>query len=153
CGAGAQWHRLALALWAAVVVGICVRVLLVPRASSVYPIFASAGRGWLHGEALYPGPEGLDTFRYSPPGAGLFAPLGLLPDALGGCLWRLLNAAVYLAAFAWWRRAALPGGETLRRGTLAALWLLLLPLSVGNLNNGQSNLLVTGLLLAAVAGA
>jgi hypothetical protein len=152
-GAGARWHRLILGLWAAVIVVICVRVLLANRASSVYPIFASAGRAWLHGETLYPGPEGLDPFRYSPPVAALFAPFGLLPDALGGCLWRLLNAAVFLGAFAWWRRAALPGGETLGRGTVAALWLLLMPLSVGNLNNGQSNPLVTGMLLAAVAGA
>jgi hypothetical protein len=152
-GASTHWHRLALGLWAAAIAVICVRVLLAARANTVYPIFASAGRGWLHGEALYPGPKGLDAFRYSPPVAALFAPFSLLPDALGGCLWRLLNAAVYLAAFAWWRRAVLPGGGGLGRGTVAALWLLLLPLSVGNLNNGQSNPLVTGLLLAAVAGA
>jgi hypothetical protein len=152
-GAAARWHWVALGLWAAVIVVISARVLLAARARSVYPIFVSAGRGWLHGEALYPGPKGLDPFRYSPPVAALFAPFSLLPNRLGGCLWRLLNAAVYLVAFAWWRRAVLPGGDTFGRGTVAALWLLLLPLSVGNLNNGQSNPLVTGLLLAAVAGA
>src|SRR5262249_9785489 len=38
-----------------------------------------------------------------------------------------------------------------KRGQLAALFLLIVPLSVGSLNNGQSNPLVIGLLLAGVA--
>jgi hypothetical protein len=147
--------RLVLAVWAGIVLVICARVLLSPRANSVYPIFAEAGRRWLAGEGLYPepgGPLNLDRFRYSPLVAALFAPLGLLPNGVGGCLWRLLNAAVYLGAFTWWCRAVLPGGWTLSAGRAAALWLLLVPLSVGSLNNGQSNPLVAGLLLAAVAG-
>src|SRR6266508_4560878 len=59
----ALWLWLVLAAWAGVVVVICGRVLLSPRANSVYPIFAEAGRRWLAGEGLYPepgGPLGLD---------------------------------------------------------------------------------------------
>jgi dolichol-phosphate mannosyltransferase len=153
--AGARWHRFTLWIGAAVLLIVCGRVLLAPRANGVYLIFANAGLSWREGEPLYPGvarPGVPDQFRYSPPIAALFAPFSLLPDPLGGCLWRFLNAAVYVAAFAWWRRAAAPGGDRLSPRALAALWWLLLPLSVGSLNSGQSNPLVTGLLLAAVAG-
>ncbi len=151
-------HRLpalALAAWVVVVLAICGRVLLASKPHGVYPIFAHAGAGWLAGEDLYsaPAPEsGLDQFRYSPAVAALLAPFSLLPDRVGGSLWRLLNAAVYLAAFAWWCAAVVPGGTRLTAARRAALWLLLVPLSVGSLNNGQSNPLVMGLLLAAVAG-
>ena len=130
-------------------------MLFSPRANSVYPIFAHAGRAWLDGAELYfeaHRPAGLDRFRYSPAVAALFAPLALLPDGVGGCAWRLLNAAVFLGGFAWVCAAVLPGWGALSRGRRAALWLLMVPVAVGSLNNGQSNPLVAGLLMMAVAG-
>jgi len=96
-------------------------------------------------------PAGLDRYRYSPAVAALFAPFSLLPDRVGGCLWRLLNAAIFLGGFAWWCAAVLPGWRSLSQGRRAALWLLLVPVAVGSLNNGQSNPLVAGLLLGTVA--
>jgi hypothetical protein len=147
--------RLAVAAWVVVLGIVCGLVLVSRRSRGVYPIFANAGQSWLEGDALYPGvarPGVADEFRYSPPVAALFAPFSLLPEGVGGCLWRLLNAGVYLAAFGWWCVAVLPGWAGLSRGQSAALWLLLLPLSLGSLHNGQSNPLVAGLLLAAVAG-
>ncbi len=149
------WGWVAAAAWAVAVLVVCGRVLVSPGANSVYPIFAEAGRRWLQADGLYPepeGPDGLDRFRYTPAVAAAFAPLGLLPDRIGGCLWRLLNAGAYLGAFAWCCAAVLPGWAGLSRERRAALWLLLVPLSVGSLNNGQSNPLVAALLLAAVAG-
>src|SRR5262245_54952943 len=96
------WPWLPVAVWAVAVLAVCGRALVSPRAHSVYPIFAEAGRRWLGGEGLYPEPEGgLDRFRYSPPVAALFAPLSLLPDGLAGCLWRVVNAGAYLGALAW----------------------------------------------------
>src|SRR5206468_3756597 len=78
-------------------------------------------------------------------------PFSLLPDALGGVLWRLLGAGLFLGGFAWWARRVLPGRLSARE--TAALWLLLLPLCLHSLNNGQSNVHVIGLLLIAVAAA
>jgi hypothetical protein len=69
---------------------------------------------------------------------------------MGGVLWRLVNGSVYLAALAWWCRAVVP--QKVTRTQRALLFLLVLPLSVGSLHNGQSNALVLGLLLVAVAG-
>src|SRR6266542_5872181 len=100
---GRRLRVLAVALWAGILLAVCGRVLFSPRANSVYPIFAHAGRAWLDGAELYfeaHRPAGLDRFRYSPAVAALFAPLALLPDGVGGCAWRLLNAAVFLGGFA-----------------------------------------------------
>src|SRR5207237_4342299 len=53
-------------------------------------------------------------------------------------------------ALAWWLRAAAP--RTLSAPGGAILFLLILPLSLGSLHNGQPNTLIIGLLLAALAG-
>src|SRR2546421_149613 len=138
--------RVVVAVWVAIIAICCGRTLLTPH-GGVYPIFAGAARNWVAGEDLY-GPLGpdLDRFRYSPGVASLLVPFALLPDGLGGALWRLLNAAVCLGAFAWWVRAVLP--PALTAGQRAALFLLIVPLAVGSLNNRQSNAPVLGLLLA-----
>jgi hypothetical protein len=140
---------LAVVAWSGVLLACCLRTWLAPRANSVYPIFATAARAWQAGADLYR-PTG-DPYRYSPLAAALLVPFSLLPGPLGGVLWRLLNAGVLLAALFWWARAVLPGPLTATR--LAVLFLLAVPLTVGSLNNGQSNPLVLGLLLIAVAAA
>src|SRR5262249_34091107 len=61
------------------------------------------------------------------------------------------NAGIFLGALFCWTRDALP--RRLTRAQRATLFLLILPLAAGNLNNGQSNPLLLGLLLAAVTAA
>jgi hypothetical protein len=146
CASG--WERLALAVWLAALLVICVRVLVARHSHSVYPIYAAAARNWLAGADLYDPAEG---YRYSPTAALLLVPFSALSDALGDVTWRLLTVSVYVAALAWWCWAVLP--VRLTRSQRGVLFLLVLPLSIGNLNNGQSNLLVIGLLLAACASA
>lgn len=145
----ARWELLAVVVWVGFFVGISARLLINPHKGTVYPIFATAARHWLAGEGLYGPVPGHDVYRYSPLVAAGLTPLGLLPDRAGNIIWRFLNAAVFLSAFAWWGRTVLP--LPLTRGRRAALFLLAVPLAVGNLNNGQSNMLVIGLLLAASA--
>jgi hypothetical protein len=140
--------RIVGSVWATLLLVICVRGALQAKANSVYPIFASAARNLLAGTDLYGGNG--DPYRYSPLVAAVFVPFSCCPDWLGGVLWRLLNAAVYLLAFAWWCRVVLPRSLTV--GQQAILYLLIVPLSVGSLNNAQSNPLILGLLLAGVAG-
>jgi hypothetical protein len=152
--------RVAAVAWVVVFLVISVRVMVKPRRHSVYPIFADAGAKWLAGQDLYQRTDlTLDCYRYGPLVAAAFAPFSLLPDGMGNVLWRALGTAVYLAALAWWARAVLarlPATAALQPWTAAqsgVLFLLVLPLSVGNLNNGQSNFLVLGLILLALAGA
>lgn len=147
------WGRLALWVWAMMLLAICGRAFVWPRIHSVYPIFANAARTWLAGADLYgvsASGRQLDPYRYSPLVAVLLLPFSALPDRVGGVLWRLLNAAVFLGGMAWWSRAVVP--LPLAQTQRAALFLLVVPFSIGSLNNGQSNPLLIGLLLIATAG-
>jgi hypothetical protein len=142
-----RWVKLAVLLWAGAFLLIAGRVAVSGHRHSVYPIFAQAGQNWLAGSPLYETSD--EPYRYSPLVAACFVPFSLLPEAPGAVLWRLVNLGVFLVALAWWGQSVLP--EMLTRTQRAALFLLVLPLAVGNLNNGQSNLLVLGLILTAVA--
>ncbi len=107
-----------------------------------------AGRSWLHGVELYSYSRG---FVYSPLAAALFAPFSLLPGAAGEIVWRALNVAVYLGAVVWWLRMDVQKGITRRHW--AFVFLLLLPLSIGNMNNGQVNPIIIGMSMIALLAA
>jgi hypothetical protein len=163
------WQRLALAAWVVLIAGVTTRVVLRPEQQTVYPIYAQAGRDWLAGEDVYrldrgpsePPPAsawgllrpparpavgwGLESYRYSPLVASLLVPVGLLPDRAGAVLWRLVNAAVLLAAVGWWLRRAAP--YPLSRGQRGVFLLALTPFAIGSLNNGQINPLLLALIL------
>ncbi len=134
-----------------------IRATLDPTKQSVYPDYEKAGQAWLHGEDAYQIERDADGvyiprmsgYRYSPLVAVLLVPFGLLPSALGGVAWRLFSMAFFLWAFAWFVRAVLPVVKPLGEKSQAAMWLLIIPLSVGSMNNGQANVLLIGLLLAA----
>src|SRR5438552_11612639 len=128
-----RWSRLAISVWATILVAICIRGLLNGRANSVYPIFASAARSFVAGTDLYE--ASANPYRYSPLVAALLVPFSLWPDHVGGVIWRALNAGIYLSALAWWCRVVLPRSLTTRQ--TAILYLLIVPLSVGSLNNAQ----------------
>lgn len=168
-----HFGRLVFGLWIAVLLIVCVRSFFYPRTHSVYPIFAQAGRDWMaDDDAYFPGKDrNLDQYRYSPLVTVSLIPFSTLPDALGGVLWRLLNVGVYLGGFLWfcqraWHAHAGPNIERLPHERWAGgmarkedgadkcrrslVLLLLLPLSIGSLNNGQANLLTIGLLLIGV---
>lgn len=139
-------------VWLIIAVTSCVRVLFVPNASpGTYPTFAEAGRNWANSQNLYPEQDNFHVYRYSPAITLLFALLSLVPDDLGNALWRLLNAVVYAWGLARWSRIALVRhvGPPQR----AWMFLLVVPLSVSSLVNAQSNALLIGLLLLAVAAA
>jgi hypothetical protein len=142
-------QRAAVAVWAIALVLLGGKALLWPHRNSVYPIFAGAGRAWRVSGNLYEPPSGQEAYRYSPLVAAFFVPFGLLPDGPGGLLWRLLGSAVFLGGLAWWCRVVLPPGLVRKHWPL--LLLLPAPLTLGNIHNGQANLLVMGLLLVAVA--
>jgi hypothetical protein len=145
-------ERTAVLVWSVILLAICIRVSISPRAHSVFPIFSIAGQHWLQGEEVYYpyfiDPD-LDNFRYSPLAAILFAPWSAFSDQVGNVLWRLVSAGLYLSAMAWWARSVLP--VCLSRSQQALLFLLAMPLSIGCLNNGQSNVILIALLLGCTA--
>jgi hypothetical protein len=142
------WERTAWLLWAVALLIVSARVLLAPGRHSVYPIFTQAAQNWIDGRSLYH--TGGDPYRYSPLVAVLFVPFHLLPNGIGEVLWRLINSCLFLSALIWCGRRVFPREPT--RAQLAVLMLLSLPLALSALNNGQSNVLVLGLILATLAG-
>jgi hypothetical protein len=146
------WVRAAVLVWAVVVGAVCVRAAVQPYKRTLYTTWEQAGADWEAGRDLYRNDwkADQDQFRYSPLVAVLLVPFHYLPTRLGGVVWRLLNAGVLLGGFAWWLRTA-PAARTPRQQ--AILFLLIAPLSLSSLNNGQPNPLVLGLLLAALAAA
>ena len=145
-----RWMDTALTLWAVLIVGVCVRGLVQPKDHNCYlEYYEQAGRNWFEGRELYQVVGG--TCRYSPLVNAFFAPLSLTPLAVGSLLWRLVNAGAFLGALLWWLRACAPKtwSPTLR----AVLLLAVIPLSIGNINSGQANPLLLGLLLATTAAA
>lgn len=149
-GSDSAWVRTAVFVWTVIVVFVCVRAVVQPYKRTLFTTWEQAGSDWEEGRDLYRDtwrPD-QDQFRYSPLTAALLVPFHHLPIRIGGAVWRLLNAGVLLGGFALWLRAA-PGTRTPRQ--LAILFLLLAPLSLSSLNNGQPNPLIIGLLLAALA--
>jgi hypothetical protein len=143
--------KCALIVWAVVALMSCGRAALYakPKHRGIYPVFAEAGQNWLEGIDLYAPGDGYDIFRYSPLVAVLFAPFSSLPGPVGSGLWRALNAGIYLYGMARWSRLVLP--LSLTQSQRAILFLLVVPVSISSLVNGQSNALIIGLLLLGLA--
>jgi hypothetical protein len=137
------WVKFVVLVWLVILAAILVRLVVLPSRPGVYPIFVKAARNWLASRNLYI--DVGEPYRYSPFVTMTFVPFSILPEFVGGVLWRLLNAGVFMGGLAWWCRTVLPVRLTTRQ--LAWFFLLVFPLSVGSLNNGQSNGLILGLLL------
>ncbi len=149
------WVRLAVGTWALLIVMIVGRAALAnhPRHGGSYSIYAEAGQHWLAGAELYDhhNRNSLVVFRYSPPVAALFAPLGLLPTIVGNGLLRIVNLLVFAAGLWRWQRIVLPATFTARYR--AAFYLVLAAVANNSLMDVQVNILTAGLLLLTTAGA
>jgi Glycosyltransferase family 87 len=140
----------ALAAWTIAVSAITILVWLRPHSHTVYTIYVEAGRHWLQGLSAYAA-QTPDVYRYGPVDTVLFAMFGLLPDAIGGILWRWLGVALMIGGFAYACRTFYPHWSRTTATERQWLWLLILPLSIASLHNGQANLHMLGLLLIAVS--
>lgn len=145
----ASWLNLLTAsLWVGVLLVIFIRVAHSPHRNTVFTTYEAAGGKWIAAKDLYTNSGG---FVYSPLAAAFFAPFSVLPDLTSNILWRLLNAGMLLGAVWWWLKSGLHRGIPTHRYSM--VFLLLLPLTIGNLNNGQANPMLVGILMLAVIGA
>ncbi len=140
---------IAIALWSIALLVICVRLIVKPD-HNIFGTYMRAGAAWVQGGHIYSVDQGRG-FVYSPLIAAFFAPFSTLPVAIANMLWRLLNAGVFVGAVWRWLEAGIQ--PTLPRARWSLVFLLLLPLSLGNFSNGQANPLVIGLLMFGVLGA
>ena len=142
-------RQLAVILWATALLAVLVRVGIWPlRANSVYDVYVIAARHWLKGVAVYSWGTG-SGYRYSPMIAILFAPFTLLPDRVGGIVWRALCAGIFLGGLGWCCKLAIPSRRVGRAWPI--VFMLVLPLAAGSINNAQANCLLAGLLLCGIA--
>src|ERR1700761_2571820 len=137
-----------IGIWAAVLLAVCILIGWLSHSHDVFQTYEEAGRKWTAAQPLYPYTRG---FVYSPLVAAFFALFSWFPVSLGSVLWRLLTAAIFIWAIFWWLKA-----EINRRIPESSYWLvflLILPLSLGNFNNGQVNPMIIGLLMIAIVAA
>ncbi len=134
----------AIGAWAIAAIVLLIHGAMTVRRHSVIETYMGAGRNWLAGQPLYEGSAG---FVYSPLVAALFSPLTFLPPALSHPLWIAISIAGYLGAIGWSLRESL---FQIGREKWALVFLLILPLSIGNFSNGQVNPIVIALLLGSV---
>jgi hypothetical protein len=140
------WNMCAWIVWAAVLVVLSLRPFLLAHRGTSFDTYQLAGSHWLHGENIYTQWMG---FVYSPVVAAFFAPLAWIPVSVANVLWRVLNTAFLLGGLAAILKANLFDG--IKEKNYGILYLLLVPLAVGNIDISQANPLVEGLLLFAIA--
>jgi hypothetical protein len=141
-------NKVVIALWMTVLLIIGARVALLYPQHNAFVTYVDAGRKWIESLPLYSTTRG---FVYSPLIAAVFAPFAWLPGWIGALIWRLLTVTVFIGANFWWLKAGLH--NRIPRSSYWLVFLMLLPLSLGNFNNGQVNPLLIGVLMIAVLAA
>ena len=91
----------------------------------------------------------MDGLRLQPCGGGVLRTICLSSRCAGEYLWRILNAGLLLGGLAAILKSNLFAG--IKERNYGLVYLLLVPLAVGNIDISQANPLVEGLLLAAIA--
>lgn len=129
-------------VWIVLTVAICLVVLLDTKERSVTPSYRDAVHHWFAGEPLY-NMHG-SGFIYMPQAALVFAPWGLLPKPVGEVLWRATIMAVMAAGVLRWTRVFSSDDRWFLINTIACVGT-----GIGCLRNGQSTLMITGLMLLA----
>lgn len=140
------WNKSAWIVWAAALVVLVLRPLLVSHRGTSFDTYNLAGSHWINGENIYSQWMG---FVYSPLVAVFFAPFAYIPAPFGNILWRLLNAALLLGGLAAILKTKLFAG--IKQRNFGIPYILLVPLAMGNIDISQANPLVEGLLLLAIA--
>ena len=142
----AFWTVTAWISWALALLVFVVRFCGGFHRAYAFDDYMSAGFHWIHGEYLYANWRG---FIYSPLAAVFFAPFANLPRGVAYTLWLLLSAGALLGGLAALLKTTF--FPVISRAYSGIIYLLLLPITLGNLDVGQANALVIGLLMFAVA--
>jgi hypothetical protein len=136
----------ALLLWSVSVAIICLHIYQHPGSHSVFAGYREAGEAWIHRGQIY-GTAG--TFLYSPLIAALYSPFALISQNVSEVIWRLLISLAFPLAI-WFNARTL---FDFSRNQFACLLLLILPLTLSSLNNGQANIVIIALFLVATGAA
>jgi len=133
-------------LWGAVLIALLLRAGLHPLRPTSLTTYLTGGAAWTAGQPMYTNWRG---FVYPPVIGFFFSLFHHIPPTLAAILWRAITAGGLLLGM----------GALLRSGVFARIpapsrglvFIALLPLSVGNLDNAQANPLIAGLMMLSVA--
>lgn len=145
-----RWRTLAVLGWVIVCAVLVGMFIAKPEKVTGFAPYLKGAMRWTEGLDIYSYKPN-KGFVYSPLAAVFFVPFTFVPSAVANVLWRLLSAGCLLGGL--W--CMLRFGPFARiPGRLHGLvYLLLLPLSLSNLDSGQANPIVIGLIMAALAAA
>jgi len=143
-----RWHNAGWGILAAVFLGMSLYLILNPTRTGVVPNYRFASTHWWMGQSMYPG--GTHGFLYVPQFAVLFSLIDWIqPPVLGEIVWRGLGFGMF--AWALWKLGNLlshpPGWIGITTPTFTCLVLLAVPASLASLNNGQTNLPLSAVLV------
>lgn len=139
-----RYLKIAISIWGAVIVVICLLVFLAPLKHTVTPVYHEAVEEWLAGQSLYVG----TSYFYFPQFVFVFLPFHLLPVPIGDIFWRILSIA--LLSWGIWRIVSLIHTPQNTRLFLYASLIALTP-SFDAMRNGQANVLFAALTVHAAA--
>ena len=133
-------------LWAAILIALLLRAGLHPQRPTSLTTYLTGGAAWSAGQPMYTNWRG---FVYPPVIGFLFSLFAHMPPVLAAILWRAITAGGLLLGM----------GALLRSGVFSRIpassrglvFIALLPLSLGNLDNAQANPLIAGLMMLSVA--
>ena len=143
-----RWQFAGWGILAAVFAGMSLYLILNSTRTGVVPNYRFASTHWWMGQSMYPG--GTHGFLYVPQFAVLFSLIDWIqPPVLGEIVWRGLGFGLF--AWALWKVGNLFSYSHGRLGitapTFTFLVLLSVPASLASLNNGQTNLPLSAVLV------
>ena len=142
------WTRFGWPLLGVVFAGMSLYLVFNPDRTGVVPNYRFASSHWWLGESMYPG--GTHGFLYVPQFAVLFSLIDWIqPPVVGEIVWRGLGFGMFASAL--WKVGNLFSYSHGRLGitapTFTCLVLLAVPASLASLNNGQTNLPLSAVLV------
>ncbi len=143
--AARRWRTLAILGWVIVcVVIIGIFVAKPDKVTGFAPYLKGASR-WLDGFDLYSNKPN-KGFVYSPLAAVFFSPFTFVHPAVANVTWRLLSAACLVGGL--WSMVRFGPFDRIPAHLRGLVFLLLIPLSLSNIDSGQANPIVIGLVMA-----
>ncbi len=145
-----RWRTLAFLAWGITLLVFGIMFFAKPERVTGFAPYLRGAHNWLEGDALYSFKPN-KGFVYSPLIAVFFSSLTLVTVPVANILWRLMSAGILLGGI--WsilKFGPFAGVPSYLRGLV---FLLILPIAAGNLDSGQANPMVIGLLMIGLAGA
>lgn len=145
-----RWQTLAILAWVVTLVVFVVIFIAHPDQKTGFSPYFRGAQKWLAAKDIYSS-EPNKGFVYSPLVAVFFSAFTFLPFFLANIVWRWLSAAFLLGGlWAIFRYGPFSHIPARLRGLI---FLLVLPVAAGNLDSGQANPIVIGLIMIACAAA